>query len=146
MTESSTPTPPLSVLTVCSTCTDTSKSGEEGLGGGARLVALVEQALARRAPDCGVSLHHNRCLMACTQGCTVALSAPGKMQYLLGRWPAEADSAEAIVEFACQHAASLSGIVANDTWPTAITMRFLGRIPPLEPAQGVDWRDDGCNL
>lgn len=93
-----------------------------------------------------MTLRQNRCLMACINGCTVALSATGKMQYLLGPWPADADSAGAIVEFALQHAASPSGVVANDIWPVAVTMRFLGRIPPADPAVGVDWRDDSCNL
>lgn len=140
------PSSPAAILTVCSTCTDTAAAGEAGIGGGARLLALLTERHADAPQRERVEIRGNRCLMACTEGCIVALSQPGKMQYLLGRWPAEADSADAILAFAQQYAASASGVVPNADWPPLVAMRFLGRIPPTDPAAGVDWRDDGCDL
>lgn len=141
------PTPPTSptspILSICSTCTDTSAPGEEGIGGGARLLARVREAAGDTLP---VRIGTNRCLMACTQGCVVSLAQTGKMQYLLGRLPADAGAAEALVSFARQYAESPSGIVPNAEWPEMLAMHFIGRIAPTEPAEGVEWREDGGDL
>lgn len=132
-------------VTVCDTCTDTSRAGEEGIGAGQGLAVRVA-ALHAAVPDDALEVHRTRCLMACTEGCVVAVAATGKMQYLLGRWSADDEAAAAILAFARQHADSPTGIVPNGEWPEAVAMRFLGRIPPPEPAPGEEWRDDGGDL
>ncbi len=76
----------------------------------------------------------------------MSLSQRGKMQYLLGRLPADAEAAAELVTFARLYLDSPTGVVPNHLWPGALALRFLGRIPPLDPDANEDWRDDGCNL
>lgn len=135
-----------SVLTVCATCTDTAVSGEAGIGGGGRLYELLRQQLENHPAMPRVELRSTRCLMACTEGCVVSLAQSGKMQYLLGRLPAELNCAREVLDFAVLYAKSPTGVVPNHLWPGTLSLRFLGRIPPPRPDPDADWRDDGCNL
>ncbi len=132
-------------LTICSTCLDTSCGGEAGIGGGGTMLGMIE-AKHREHPDKdAVEIVPLRCLMACTEGCVASVSAEGKMQYLLGRLPAEEEVAEQLLDFAALHARSETGVTENHSWPPKIQSSFLGRIPPPS-AMKVDWNDEGCNL
>lgn len=133
-------------LTVCNICTDTTQSGEAGIGGGSRLHELLLAQLAGHPYRDRLNIQTLRCLMACSEGCVVSLAQPGKMQYLLGRLPADTDMAAQILEFAGQYAESPTGVVPNHLWPDTLGLHFLGRIPPLEPNPDSDWSEQGCNL
>ncbi len=132
-------------VTVCATCTDTSKSGEAGIGAGAEILSKIRHALAQYPNNKKVRIETQRCLMACTEGCVVSISAEGKMQYLLGRLRPEARLIEQLLDFAFLYDAAATGVTRNHEWPPLIPMHFLGRIPPVNPVD-ADWRDDGCNL
>lgn len=134
------------ILTVCATCTDTAVSGEAGIGGGVRLRDLLQLQLEDHPAADRITLRTTRCLMACTEGCVVALAEAGKMQYLLGRLPADEASARELLDFAALYADSPTGVVPNHLWPGALGLRFLGRIPPPRFDPRADWRDDGCDL
>ncbi|MDX1607425.1 MAG: DUF1636 family protein [Candidatus Competibacterales bacterium] len=134
------------VLTVCATCTDTTEAGEAGIGGGQRLGERLRRLLAEHPVAGQVQLRQTRCLMACTQGCAATLAQSGKMQYLLGRLPADEASARELLDFADQYTDSSTGVVPNHLWPGTLALRFLGRIPPPVPDPDADWRDDGCTL
>ena len=129
-------------------CTDTTISGEQGIGGGGRLQRMLRDLLADSAFRDDVQIKPYRCLMACSDGCVVTFAQPGKMQYLLGRLPAEEGKARELVEFAGQYAASPSGIVPNHRWPGTLGFHFLGRLPPLRPNPDVDWAQqlESCDL
>ncbi|HXH02575.1 MAG TPA: DUF1636 domain-containing protein [Candidatus Competibacteraceae bacterium] len=118
-------------LYVCQTCTDTTCPGAAGMGGGGRLRDHLLAALREHPAAEAVRLHPTNCLMACTEGCNVALSAPGRMQYVLGRFPASAESAAAILDYAALYAASPDGTVPYRQWPEAVKGHFLARIPAL---------------
>lgn len=133
-------------LSVCTQCTDTSHHGEEGIGGGTRLLTLFRNELDSRAQGETIELQTCHCLMGCTEGCLVAVAAPGKMQYLIGRLPAETAPAAIVVDFALMYAQSPTGIVPNHLWPGDLAMHFLGRIPPLQPNPDGNWNEDGCDL
>ncbi len=133
-------------LCVCTLCTDTSCSGEEGIGGGATLLTLMQEALARSEFQQHVELLPTRCLMGCTEGCLVSVAQQGKMQYLLGRLPAQKEKASLVIEFAGMYARSITGIVPNHEWPGDLALHFIGRIPPLEPNPDGDWSGEGCDL
>lgn len=132
-------------LTVCATCADTTKSGEEGLGGGAAFASLLKALLAEHPYSDRIELHTQRCLMACTDGCAASVASTGKMQYLLGRMPADHGMAEQLLDFAALYGDAPTGVTANHEWPPRIGFHFLGRIPPADPVDG-DWNEDGCNL
>ena len=133
-------------LTVCAICTDTSASGEAGIGGGEQLYQQLYEQLTKHSAKNWVELRPYRCLMACSEGCVVALAQPGKMQYLLGRLPATTETADNLLDFAALYAASPTGIVPNHRWPGALAMHFLGRIPPLQPNPDAVWTQNGCDL
>jgi predicted metal-binding protein len=70
------------------------------------------------------------CLSACSQGCSVALSAPGKWGYVYGRLSA-GDAGE-ILRGAALYAASADGIVPWRDRPALFRKQSLARIPPME--------------
>ena len=72
------------------------------------------------------------CLMGCEHGCNVAISADGKLAYVLGSFEPDADAATALVEYAAGHAKSESGVVPFKQWPQGVKGHFVARIPPLE--------------
>ena len=69
--------------------------------------------------------------MGCSHGCNVAIQAPGKLAYTLGRFDADQDAAEAIVEYAELHANSETGQVPFKQWPQGVKGHFVTRHPPL---------------
>jgi len=91
--------------------------------------ALLHAALA--AQDCpeGVTIIGVECLSACSQGCAVALGAPGKWSYVYGRL-APID-AEEILDGASRYAASADGLVPWRERPQIFRKQSLARIPPL---------------
>ena len=68
-------------LHVCITCRAGQTLGDGETAPGARLHAAIVEI---GAPD-GVTIVPVECLSACSQGCSVALSAPGRWSYVYGR-------------------------------------------------------------
>jgi predicted metal-binding protein len=69
------------------------------------------------------------CLSACNQGCSVALSAPGRWSYVYGRLSEE--NAGDVVAGAAAYAAAPDGIVPWRTRPEIFRKQSLARIPPM---------------
>ncbi|MFV0383721.1 DUF1636 family protein [Paracoccus sp. (in: a-proteobacteria)] len=116
------------VLHVCTTCRGTAQDTDpaDDLRPGARLHARL---VAGDSPE-GVEIRPVACLSACSNGCSVALSAPGKWSYVYGRLT-EAD-ADAILEGAARYAVSGDGIVPWRERPEIFRRQSLARIPPQE--------------
>lgn len=113
-------------LLVCTTCRRGQPVPEDGGVPGARLAA----ALAALPRPRGVELRAVECLSACDNGCSVALSAPGKWAYVYGRLT-EADAAD-ILAGAAAYADAPDGIVPWRQRPLIFRKQSLARIPPLE--------------
>lgn len=116
-------------------CGDCTASGLEGcaacpLAGGApsRPGQRLAEALARLPVPEGVRVVPVECLSACTQGCAVALSAPGKWSYVYGRLGPE-DAGE-VLAGAGLHAASPDGLIPWRERPEIFRKQSLARIPP----------------
>lgn len=134
------------VITVCETCGFTpDEKMRDGETGGARLAGHVEALVAGRMDDrithaaegeqaARLQARRHACLMGCQDCCTIALSSPGKMTYVLGRFAAEGASAEAIVDYAALYAASDDGVVRYRDWPEGVKGHFVARVPPLNDA------------
>jgi len=116
-------------ITICDTC---KRDGWEETGmqqtDGEAFATLIEAA-AQESP---VKTRRVSCLMGCDHACNIAIQAPGKLAYTLGRFEPVQDAAEGIVAYATAHAASASGQVPYREWPTAIKGHFVTRQPPLE--------------
>jgi predicted metal-binding protein len=111
-------------LYVCTTCRraeapDAPRPGEQ----------LLRQIEAQIAPV-GVTVVGVECLSACNNGCSVALTAPGKWSYVYGNLD-PMRHAEAIVEGAALYARSNDGIVPWRQRPEIFRKQSLARIPPV---------------
>ncbi len=116
-------------ITICDTCKrDGWEDGDMALTDGEALAALIEEA----ARGTGVRTRRVSCLMGCSHACNVAVQAPGKLAYTLGRFGVSREAAEGIVAYARAHADSPSGQVPFRQWPAAIKGHFITRHPPLE--------------
>ena len=113
-------------LFVCVTCKAGAPLDEGQIAPGALLHAGL---LASALPD-GVRVQGVECLSACTNGCAVALSAPGCWTYVYGRLTL-ADIPD-ILSGAAAYAASPDGIVPWRARPIIFRKQSLARIPPLE--------------
>jgi predicted metal-binding protein len=112
-------------LHVCITCRagQTLQDGETTPG--ARLYGAI---LDHGAPE-GVNLVPVECLSACSQGCSVALSAPGRWSYVYGRL-SEANALD-VIAGAAAYAAAPDGIVPWRSRPEIFRKQSLARIPPV---------------
>lgn len=120
--------PVRSTLTVCETCAFA--PGERTRGGltaGETFARLVESR-ADLAPDLRIRRHP--CLMGCTHPCNVAVSAPGRIAYVLGGFRPDPEAAAAVLAFARLHAASPTGQVPFRLWPAGVRGHFVARLPP----------------
>lgn len=116
-------------ITICDTC---KREGWELTGmertDGESLAVLIEAAAVAH-PD--LRTRRTSCLMGCTHGCNVAVQGKDKLNYTLGRFEADAESAAGIVAWAALHAKSPSGQVPYREWPAAVKGHFVTRHPPL---------------
>lgn len=121
---------PVTVITVCDTCRRAErKELKDEPSCGETLLAAVRTA-AEEAGD-AVEVRQVSCLMGCERACNVAISAPGKLTYVLGRFDPTAEAAGGIVDYAQGHSASDTGAVPFRQWPKPVKGHFVARIPPL---------------
>ena len=119
-------------LYVCMTC----KAGGVPVDDVAPLPgALLHAAIAELETPEGVEVVGVKCLSACSQGASVALTAPGKYSYVYGRMTP--DDASDILAGAAAYAATDDGLVAWRERPVQFRKQSLGRIPPLGTPQYV---------
>jgi predicted metal-binding protein len=118
-------------LHVCITCRAGQTVDEGETTPGARLHAAIRDL---GAPD-GVQIVPVECLSACNQGCSIALSAPGRWSYVYGRL-SDANARE-VIAGAAAYAAAPDGIVPWRQRPEIFRKQSLARIPPLAPIPAV---------
>lgn len=119
-------------MVVCNTCRHSAdrRTDDEGVTGGARLVAALRHAQASEARYAAVAVQEMPCLFACQDFCTVHLRAPGRIGYVLGRLEPTAERARAILDYAVHYAGSEFGQVPYRDWPDGVKGHFLTRTPP----------------
>lgn len=120
-------------ITVCDTCKQDDWDAEKQPQTDGELLAEAVEKAAEGATD--VKTRRVSCLMGCSHSCNIAIQAPGKLAYTLGKFDASNESAEGIVEYASKHAASETGQVPFREWPKAIKGHFITRHPPLPGAE-----------
>ncbi|MEL6284132.1 MAG: DUF1636 domain-containing protein, partial [Pseudomonadota bacterium] len=123
-----------STITICTTCkreelslkptteAETPAHGEQ----------LLEKVRAAAEGHETVAVRGVACLMGCSHGCNAAITADGKMSYVLGSFTPDEVSAGALVEYAVKHAENENGVVPYRQWPQGVKGHFVARIPPLE--------------
>ena len=131
---------PGAALVVCTTCrlAPDQREDDGGRRGGDLLLDALQHALAGHPAEGAIALTPMACLFACSSHCTVHLRAPGKMGYLLGRFPADGEAAKALLDYAAAYLRSADGIVRFADWPDGVKGHFIARLPP----EGRVWRDE----
>ena len=128
-------------VVVCTTCGQQEES-VDGKRPGERFADQVEQAIEQRAliemdrPI--VQLQRTRCLMSCKRACSAAMHQSGKYSYVFGEFTPDAESADALLEFAAGYRVSDTGQVPFRQWPQGIKGHFVARIPPLQFVQTAE--------
>jgi len=112
-------------LHVCITC----RAGQTIPEGQPTPGSLLHQAIVDVGAPPGVNVVSVECLSACNQGCSVALSAPGRWSYVYGRLSEE--NAGDVVTGAAAYAAAPDGIVPWRKRPEIFRKQSLARIPPV---------------
>ena len=112
-------------LHVCITC----RAGQTLADGEPTPGARLRDAIVEAGVPEGVDLVAVECLSACSQGCSVALSAPGRWSYVYGRLSHE--NAREIVAGAAAYVAAADGIVPWRSRPEIFRKQSLARIPPI---------------
>ncbi len=112
-------------LHVCITC----RAGQTLPEGQPTPGSLLHRAVVRIGAPPGVNIVPVECLSACNQGCSVALSAPGRWSYVYGRLSEE--NAGDVVAGATAYAAAPDGIVPWRRRPEIFRKQSLARIPPI---------------
>lgn len=115
---------------VCDTCrfSPEDKISPDGQTGGEILAEQIED-LAAGVPE--LTVQRQSCLMGCERHCNTAITADGKLTYVLGMFTPTSASAEAVVEYARHHAASETGRVPFKQWPQGVKGHFVARVPAL---------------
>jgi len=103
---------------------------------GALLLAAIEEAANLRSdlPD-DIEIRAVECLSACDNGCSVALSFPGKWSYVYGHMTT--DNAADILDGAVAYSASTDGLVRWRERPQVFRKQCLGRVPPQSPGRNT---------
>src|SRR6516164_2170671 len=118
-------------LHVCITCRAGQTLNEGETTPGARLHAAI---LDFGVPE-GVTVVPVECLSACNNGCSVALSAPGRWSYVYGRLSQA--NARDVLAGAAAYAAAPDGIVPWRSRPEIFRKQSLARIPPISPISSL---------
>ena len=124
---------PRAVLHVCTTCKRIGGQDEEPASDTPRPGARMFAALVVLPLPVGVALQPVECLSACSRGCSVALSAPGKWTYLYGDMDPDRHAPD-ILRGAELYARSADGLTPWRERPEIFRKQSVGRVPPLKDA------------
>jgi predicted metal-binding protein len=113
---------------VCDTCNYKQNEKYIGARTGGEVFYDCVKAAAQDTPN--ITVQRFSCLMNCHRHCSVALTAPQKIGYVLGGFSPTQDHAKAVVEYAKHYANSETGEVSYSNWPKEIMGKFASRIPP----------------
>ncbi|SFC70589.1 DUF1636 family protein [Tropicimonas isoalkanivorans] len=120
----------MTTITICTTCRNAET--RESKAGDPTGEAFLDHTRAAVASHDGLTVRGTACLMGCDHGCNAAISAHGKMTYVLGRFDGTPEDAAALADYAGKHAASATGAVPYRTWPQGVKGHFISRVPPLD--------------
>jgi predicted metal-binding protein len=116
----------LPTLLVCALCKfPPSEAGGETLSGGQHLIEQLTEQLEGTA-----ILQPVRCMAACDRACNAALSAPGKLTFILNDLSPR-QAAPELAEFCRQYAAAETGKVPYGLRSAAIKQATAYVLPPL---------------
>ncbi|GHA56191.1 hypothetical protein GCM10008927_22420 [Amylibacter ulvae] len=117
------------IITVCDTCKKENWDPEKNQPRDGEVLAQLVESAANDLQS--IEVRRQSCLMGCERACNIAIQSADKLQYVLGRFDANADDAKGIIDYALLYNASETGQVPYKTWPQAIKGHFVARLPIL---------------
>ncbi len=116
------------IITVCDTCKrEDWVEGTNELTHGEELFNHVNEIVGSQQ---ALVVRRQSCLMGCAFGCNVTLQSKGKISYVMGEFEPNAETAEAIVNYALKYSESETGQVPYRTWPEGVKGHFRARLYP----------------
>jgi predicted metal-binding protein len=116
-------------LLVCKSCHRSSEElAEDQQSDGILLLNKLNMYSSQFQSD-EVEIQPLECLWACSQGCVVSVSAPGKPTFLLANLPGE-DSAAGLMEFMKLYVKNRKGSIPWKRLPEFLQSAIYARIPP----------------
>lgn len=123
------PKPSRPILYICLTCKRAgSQAAPQGKPPeGRKLYEAVAERMENLNGEAPAELRSCVCFGNCEQGCTVAISEPGKWSYIMGRLGHE--NADDLIAYAGAYAKSGTGTVFRSGRPAALHDTIIARMP-----------------
>ncbi len=117
------------VLHVCMTCRPAGQDpgAPNDPAAGARLHDAVVRRLCARGIEGAVRVNPVTCMANCEQGCSAAISSPGKWAYIAGFLAA--DLADDVIDYALLYAASKTGVIMPSKRAPSLREAIVARVP-----------------
>ena len=123
------PLDPRPVLHICLTCRPAGMAPDapNDPAAGSRFHDAVLRRLSVRELEDSIRINPVTCMANCEQGCSAALSAPGKWSYIAGFLGA--DLADDVIDYALVYAASRTGVVMPSKRAPSLRDAVVARVP-----------------
>ena len=117
------------VLHICMTCRPAGEPSEaaDDPAAGSLFHDAVRVRLRARNLEASVRVNPVTCMANCEQGCSAALSSPGKWSYIAGFLGA--DLADDVIDYALVYAASRTGVVMPSKRAPSLRDAIVARVP-----------------
>ena len=117
------------VLHICLTCRPAGSAPDapNDPAAGSRLHDAVLDRLRSRGLDSAIRVNPVSCMANCEQGCSAALSQPGKWSYVAGFLGPEL--ADDVIDYALTYAASRTGVVMPSKRAPSLRDAIVARVP-----------------
>ena len=117
------------MLHICLTCRPAGLAAEapNAPAAGSRFHDAVTRRLRSRGLESSLRVNPVSCMANCEQGCSAALSQPGKWSYVAGFLGA--DLADDVIDYALTYAASRTGVVMPSKRAPSLREAIVARVP-----------------
>ncbi len=114
------------VLHICMTCRPADAAPNDPAAGSEFHEAVLRRLSARRL-ESSIRVNPISCMANCEQGCSAALSSPGKWSYIAGFLRAEL--ADDVIDYALVYGASRTGVVMPSKRAPSLRDAVVARVP-----------------
>ena len=128
------------VLHICMTCrpADAAPDAPNDPAAGSEFHDAVLRRLSARRLESSIRVNPISCMANCEQGCSAALSSPGKWSYIAGFLRAEL--ADDVIDYALVYGASRTGVVMPSKRAPSLRDAVVARVP-AHPDDLLEQRD-----
>ncbi|MDE0175547.1 MAG: DUF1636 domain-containing protein [Defluviicoccus sp.] len=128
------------VLHICMTCRPAGAAPDapNDPAAGSEFHDAIQRRLSARRLESSIRVNPINCMANCEQGCSAALSSPGKWSYIAGFLRAEL--ADDVIDYALVYGASRTGVVMPSKRAPSLRDAVVARVP-AHPDDLLEQRD-----